>query len=46
MDEQAKQNLYQTFNDVIQSIIDDKRKDPKKLKDINLIYIHIHLVLH
>jgi len=27
MDEQAKQNLYETFNGVINSIIEDKRKE-------------------
>ncbi|MFX0141124.1 MAG: hypothetical protein ACFFDN_46225 [Candidatus Hodarchaeota archaeon] len=35
MDEESKENLYQTFNGVIQSIIEDKKKDPKNLKDIN-----------
>lgn len=45
MDEQAKQNLYQTFNGVINSIIEDKRKDPKKLKDINKFDARINLGL-
>ena len=45
MDEQAKQNLYQTFNDVINSIIEDKKKDPKKLKNINKFNARINLGL-
>jgi len=35
MDEQSRQNLYQTFQNVIQSIIEEKKKDPKKLKEIS-----------
>ena len=45
MDEQSKQNLFTTFSGVINSIIEDKKKDPKKLKEIKKFDAKINLGL-
>ena len=46
MDESEKNNLFITFKGVIDSIIEDKRKNPKNLKTINNLKARINLVLH
>ena len=45
MDEQAKQNLYLTFKSVIDSIIEDKKKNPKNIKHLNKFEAKINLAL-
>ena len=45
MDEQSRQNLFTTFSGVINSIVEDKRKDPKKLKEIKNFEAKINLGL-
>ena len=46
MDESEKNNLFITFQGVIESIIDDKRKFPKNLKTLNSLNARINLGLH
>jgi len=45
MDEQAKQNLYLTFKNVVDSIIEDKKKNPKNIKHLNKFEAKINLAL-
>jgi len=46
MDENQKQNLFLTFKGVLDSIIEDKKKKPKNLKNINRFEAKINLCLH
>ena len=46
MEESEKNNLFITFQGVIESIIDDKRKFPKNLKTLNSLDAKINLGLH
>jgi len=46
MKETEKSNLFITFQGVINSIIDDKRKYPKNLKTLNNLDARINLGLH
>lgn len=46
MDESEKNNLFITFQGVIESIIDDKRKFPKNLKTLDSLNARINLGLH
>jgi hypothetical protein len=46
MKETEKSNLFITFQGVINSIIDDKRKYPKNLKTLNNLNARINLGLH
>jgi hypothetical protein len=46
MDESEKNNLFITFQGVIESIIDDKRKYPKNIKTLNSLNARINLGLH
>lgn len=46
MEESEKENLFITFKGVIDSIIDDKRKNPKNLKLLNNFKAKINLGLH
>lgn len=43
MDEQEKQNLYLTFKGVLNSIIEDKKKDSKNSKELNKFEAKINL---
>lgn len=45
MDEQSRANLFTTFSGVINSIVEDKKKDPKKLKEIEKFEARINLGL-
>ena len=45
MEEFEKDNLFITFKGVIESIIDDKRKNPKNLKNLNKFEAKINLGL-
>ncbi|MGB5911413.1 MAG: hypothetical protein WBH31_09490 [Promethearchaeia archaeon] len=45
MEEFEKENLYITFKGVIESIIDDKRKNPKNLKNLKKFNAKINLGL-
>ncbi|MFX0176119.1 MAG: hypothetical protein ACFE85_07805 [Candidatus Hodarchaeota archaeon] len=45
MDEAEKQNLFTTFKGVIEGIIEDKRKNPKNLKDLESFKGRINLGL-
>jgi len=45
MEEFEKENLFITFKGVIESIIDDKRKNPKNLKNLNKFKAKINLGL-
>ena len=46
MEESEKDNLFITFQGVIKSIIEDKRKNPKNLKTLNELNAKINLGLH
>ena len=46
MEEFEKENLFITFKGVIESIIDDKRKNPKNLKNLKKFKAKINLGLH
>jgi len=46
MREYEKSNLFITFKGVIESIIEDKRKNPKNLKTLNELNAKINLGLH
>ncbi|MFX1259404.1 MAG: hypothetical protein ACFFAN_16230 [Promethearchaeota archaeon] len=45
MEEFEKENLFITFKGVIESIIEDKRKNPKNLKNLNKFKAKINLGL-
>ncbi|MHA1193796.1 MAG: hypothetical protein ACTSP9_16170 [Promethearchaeota archaeon] len=45
MEDSEKENLFITFNGVIESIIDDKRKNPKNEKVLNEFKARINLGL-
>ncbi|MFX1498498.1 MAG: hypothetical protein ACFFBH_13305 [Promethearchaeota archaeon] len=45
MKESEKENLFITFNGVIESIIEDKRKNPKNLKNLKKFEAKINLGL-
>ncbi|MFX1589189.1 MAG: hypothetical protein ACFFC1_13630, partial [Promethearchaeota archaeon] len=45
MEEFEKENLFITFKGVIESIIDDKRKNPKNLRNLNKFKAKINLGL-
>ncbi|MFX0017166.1 MAG: hypothetical protein ACFFAK_02365 [Promethearchaeota archaeon] len=46
MEDFEKENLFITFKGVIESIIDDKRKNPKNLKNLKKFKAKINLGLH
>jgi len=46
MEESEKNNLFITFKGVIESIIDDKRKNPKNEDTLNNLNARINLGLH
>jgi len=45
MEEYQKNNLFATFNGIIQSIIEDKKKNPKNLENINNFKAKINIGL-
>jgi len=46
MDELAQETLFQTFQVVIEDIIDDKKQNPKNIKKINKFKARINIGLH
>lgn len=46
MDEDQKNNLFITFKGILDSIIADKKKKPKKLESLNNFEAKINLCLH
>lgn len=45
MEESEKQNLYDTFKSVIESIVNEKRQDPKSNKKLNKLIAGVNLGL-
>ncbi len=45
MEESEKQNLYETFKAVIESIVNEKRQDPKSNKKLNKLLAGVNLGL-
>jgi len=45
MEESEKQNLYDTFKAVIESIVNEKRQDPKSNKKLNKLIAGVNLGL-
>ncbi|MHA1291808.1 MAG: hypothetical protein ACTSQJ_03965 [Promethearchaeota archaeon] len=45
MEESEKENLYFTFKAVIDSIIEDKKRNPKNIKKLNSLEIAVNLGL-
>ena len=45
MEEYKKNNLFATFNGIIQSIIEDKKKNPENLDNINKFKAKINIGL-
>lgn len=45
MEESEKQNLYDTFKSVIESIVNEKRQDPKSNKKLNKLMAGVNLGL-
>jgi len=45
MEESEKQNLYDTFKAVIESIVNEKRQDPKSKKKLNKLIAGVNLGL-